>query len=44
VLEFLIEVWLSIVIVSAFIPVFVALNAEHDLIRMILEMIARLFS
>jgi hypothetical protein len=44
VLEILIEVWLSIVIVSAFIPVFVALNAEHDLIRMILEMIARLFS
>ena len=43
-LDFLLEVWLSIVIVSAFIPVFTALNAEHDLIRMILEMIARLFS
>jgi hypothetical protein len=44
VLEFLIEVWLCVVIINAFIPVFVALNAEHHLIRMILEMIARLFS
>ena len=40
----LIEVCLGIVIVSAFLPVFIALNAEHDLIRVLLEMIARLFS
>ncbi len=40
----IINVWLGLFIISVFIPVFVELNAEIDIIRIILESIARLFA
>jgi hypothetical protein len=43
-LIFIVNVGLGLVIINAFIPVFVALNAEFDLIRVILEFITRLFT
>lgn len=39
----IINVWLGLLIISVFIPVFVELNAEFDIIQIILESIARLF-
>ena len=39
----IIDVWLGLLIISVFIPVFVELDAELDIIRIILESIARLF-
>lgn len=40
----IINVWLGLVIISVFIPVFVGLNAELDIIRIMLESVARLFT
>jgi hypothetical protein len=34
----------GLVIIAAFIPVFVAVNAENDLIRIVVEIISRLFA
>ena len=39
-----INVWLGLLIISVFIPVFVELDAELDIIRIILESIAHLFT
>ena len=40
----MINVYVGLVIISAFIPVFIELNADIDLIRIILENISRLFT
>jgi hypothetical protein len=44
VLKKLIEGWLGLIIISAFVPILAKAIAENELIRIVIESVARLFT